>query len=110
MACILVLALFMLNKKRLLYAIEILYVLEILYHALILHTISLDMEFRAAFRLIFGAVITFGGTALARYWINRRSAQRTWYESIFTGLRRWKNRTQSFCQMYLMSSARPSTW
>lgn len=85
-ACILVLALFMLNKKRLLYAIEILYVLEILYHALILHTISLDMEFRAAFRLIFGAVITFGGTALARYWINRRSAQRTWYESIFTEL------------------------
>ena len=39
-SCILILALFMLNKKWILYVTASLYVLELLYHGLILHTIS----------------------------------------------------------------------
>ncbi len=81
-ACILILVLFMLNKKWVLRVIECLYVLELLYHALILHTITRDMELQAVLRLGLGVVVVFGGTALARYWIERRSAQRAWYERV----------------------------
>lgn len=85
-ACILALALFMLNKKWILHMIAALYVLELLYHGLILHTISSQMEYRDIVRLCLGAVMTFGGTALARYWINQRNIQRKWYEHIFEEL------------------------
>ena len=86
MACITILALFMLNKKWMVYAVEALYVLELAYHALILHTISYDIEFQDAFRLGLGAVVTFGGAVLAEYWIKRRSAQREWYDRVFNEL------------------------
>ncbi len=86
MACILILALFMLNKKWILHVTVSLYVLELLYHTLILHTISPQMEFRDAFRLGLGAIVTLCGAALARYWINRRNVQRKWYEGIFAEL------------------------
>ncbi len=85
-ACVMVLALFMLNKKRLLYMIQALYVLVLLYHGLILHTISHQMEFQEIFRLGLGAVMIFGGSALAVYWIKRRTVQRKWYESVFAEL------------------------
>ena len=85
-ACIMILALFTLNKKWILHMIELLYVLELGYHALILHTVSHSMELRDVFRLALGAVVVFGSTALARYWINRRSAQKLWYERVFTEL------------------------
>ncbi len=85
-ACAMILALFMLNKKRVLYVLEALYVLALLYHVLILHTISYDMEFRDAFRLGMGAAMVFGGAALAGYWVKRRNAQRKWYDHIFTEL------------------------
>ena len=85
-ACVMVLALFMLNKKRLLHMIQALYVLVLLYHGLILHTISRQMEFQEVFRLGLGAVMIFGGTALAVYWIKRRTVQRKWYESVFAEL------------------------
>ncbi len=83
-ACVIILALFMLNKKWILHVIECLYVLALAYHALVLHTISSDMELQVLFRLGLGVVVTFGGTALAGYWINRRSAQRQWYQRTFT--------------------------
>ena len=86
MACILILALFMLNRKWILHVTVSLYVLELLYHTLILHTISPQMEFRDAFRLGLGAIVTLCGAALARYWINRRNVQRKWYERIFAEL------------------------
>ena len=86
MACILVLALFMLNKKWILHTIAALYVLALLYHGLILHTISDQMELRDIVRIGLGAVVTLGGTALARYWVNRRNVQRKWYEHIFEEL------------------------
>ena len=85
-ACILILSLFMLNKKWILHVIVSLYVLGLLYHALILHTIFGHMELRAFFRLGLGAVVTFCGAALARYWIKRRTVQRTWYERVFAEL------------------------
>ena len=85
-ACVMVLALFMLNKKRLLYMIQALYVLVLLYHGLILHTISRQMEFQEVFRLGLGAVMIFSGTALAVYWIKRRTVQQKWYEGMFAEL------------------------
>ena len=85
-ACILILALFMLNKKWIMHAIEALYVLELLYHGWLLHTISHQMGRRNMFRLGLDIVILFCGTALARYWIKRRNTQRKWYEHIFTEL------------------------
>ncbi len=86
LACILILALFMLNKKWILYAIVSLYLLELLYHALILHTFSAQMSNQEIFRLGLGAFVILGGSALAAYWINRRDAQRQWYERIFEEL------------------------
>ena len=86
MACILVLALFMLNKKWILHTIAALYVLALLYHVLILHTISDQMGLRDIVRIGLGAVVTLGGTALARYWVNRRNVQRKWYEHVFEEL------------------------
>ncbi len=85
-ACILVLALFMLNRKWLLHIIEALYLLGLLYHGLILHTISYEMDHHELLRLGLGAIVVFGATALARYWINKRDAQRRRYETIFTEL------------------------
>ena len=85
-ACILVLALFMLNKKWILHASAALYVLALLYHVLILHTISDQTGLRDIVRIGLGAVVTLGGTALARYWVNRRNVQRKWYEHVFEEL------------------------
>ena len=85
-SCILILALFMLNKKWVLYVTAFLYVLELLYHGFVLHTISSQMERQDIFRLALGILVVFGGTALARYWIDRRNAQRKRYESVFTEL------------------------
>lgn len=87
MAGILVFSLFMLNKKWILHVTISLYALALLYHAFILHTISLSMGFQDMLRLAFGAVVVIGGTSLARYWINQRTAQRKWYENVFTELR-----------------------
>lgn len=85
-ACILILALFMLNKKWIMHVIAFLYVLLLLYHGILLHTISPRMGTQDLFRLGMGAVVTFGGVALARYWIDRRNTQRNWYERVFTEL------------------------
>ena len=82
-ACIIILALFMLNKKSILYALEALYVLELLYHMLVLRTISYGAGFQDACRLGLGVIVTFGAAALAGYWIKRRNAQRKWYDQVF---------------------------
>lgn len=85
-ACILILALFMLNKKWMIYVIALLYVLILLYHGIILRTISPGMGTQELFRLGLGAVVIFSGVILARYWIDRRNTQRDWYERIRTEL------------------------
>ena len=86
LACILILALFMLNKKWITHAIEALYAFGLVYHALVLHTISFPMERRDVLRLGLGFVVVFGAAALARYWINRRNVQRKWYQRTFEEL------------------------
>ena len=75
-----VLALFMLDKKWMLYMIEILYGLAVLYHFLILHTISHNMEIWKIIRLGLGIVVTTGAVSLAKFWINRRREQRKYYD------------------------------
>ncbi len=85
-ACITILVLFMLNKNWVLHVLRALYILVLLYHVIILHTISYSIEFRNAFRLLLGAVIIFGGAALAGYWIKQRRIQRKWYDRVFNEL------------------------
>ena len=85
-ACIVTLALFMLNKKWVLHVVKALYVLALLYHVLILRTITYDIGFRDGFRLVLGAGVTLGGAVLADYWIGRRTAQQAWYTSVFAEL------------------------
>ena len=85
-ACVTILALFMLNKKWVLYALAAVYTLALAYHVLILHTITYGMEFRDWFRLALGAVVTCGGLALAGYWIKQRAVQRRWYDHVFAEL------------------------
>ena len=85
-ACILILALFMLNKKWVLYAIQSIYGAALLYQWLALRTISRWISPLNIFRLVLGAAVIFGGAALADYWINRRTVQRKWYEHIFEEL------------------------
>ena len=85
-ACVMVLVLFMLDKKRMLYIIGILYVLGLLYHYLVLRTITYNMETQDLLRLGIGGAVTGGSVLLARYWINRRREQRRSYESAFAEL------------------------
>ena len=68
-ACILILALFMLNKKWVLYAIQSIYGAALLYQWLVLRTISRWVPPLNIFRLVLGAAVVFGGAALADYWI-----------------------------------------
>ena len=85
-ACVMVLVLFMLDKKRMLYIIGILYVLGLLYHYLVLRTITYNMETQDLLRLGIGGAVTGGSVLLARYWINRRREQRKRYEGTFAEL------------------------
>lgn len=85
-ASILILALFMLNKKWVMHVIAVLYGLIVLYHGFIFHNITLHMESQDIFRLGLGAVVTLGGVLLAKYWIERRSVQQKWYERVFKDL------------------------
>lgn len=85
-ACVLILALFMLNKKWIMYGIAALYGLVLLYHGVILRTISLQMSGQDLLRLCLGAGSSVGAAALAGYWIDQRTIQRQWYQSVFSEL------------------------
>lgn len=84
---ILVFSLFILNKKWILYVTVALYALAMLYHALILHTISTNMEFQDMLRLGLGMLVVFGGSMMVTYWISKRTIQRKWYENILAELK-----------------------
>ncbi len=86
MACVLVLALFALNKKWILHAIETLYLMSLAYQVLILHTVNRRTPWQLLARVGLGVAITFGGTALAAYWIGQRNAQRRRYERVFENM------------------------
>ena len=95
-ACIIILALFMLNKKWVLYALVGLYILLLLYHALVLRTISWRLGFQEGLRLALGAAVTLGGAALAVYWIKLRSIQKKWYDQMLTELETAGRQNASF--------------
>ena len=95
-ACVIILALFMLNKKWILYALVGLYILLLLYHALALGTISWQLSFQEGLRLALGAAVTLGGAALAVYWIKQRSIQKKWYDHMLTELETAGRQNASF--------------
>ncbi len=95
-ACIIILALFMLNKKWVLYTLVGLYILLLLYHALVLRTISWRLGFQEGLRLALGAAVTLGGAALAVYWIKLRSIQKKWYDQMLTELETAGRQNASF--------------
>ena len=95
-ACVIILSLFMLNKKWILYALVGLYILLLLYHALALGTISWQLSFQEGLRLALGAAVTLGGAALAVYWIKQRSIQKKWYDHMLTELETAGRQNASF--------------
>lgn len=54
--------------------------------------------------------MTFGGAAFARYWINRRSVQRKWYNNVFAELETVEKQNAVFYPMCFISFAHPSIW
>ena len=82
-ACILLLSLFMLNKKWIIHAVGGLYIFILLYHILVLQTICFPLAGGVLYRLSLGIFVTIGGTLLARYWIDRRNMQQKYYQQVF---------------------------
>ncbi|MCI9143116.1 MAG: response regulator, partial [Lachnospiraceae bacterium] len=74
-ACIVLLLLSLLNRKRLLYMAAVLYIFLLLYHGLVLHSISADLTEREILRLLMGGTAVAGAVTVGRYRINRRSRE-----------------------------------
>ncbi len=82
LACIALLLLSLLNRKRLLYLVVALYVFQLLYHFLLLNTISADMRSGDILRMIMGTSGVIGSLIVTRYRINRRRIERAKYDSM----------------------------
>lgn len=82
LACIVLLLLSLLNRKRLLYIALALYVAQLLYHFLLLNTIREDMRDGNILRLLMGASGVIGSVVVARYRINRRRREREKFNSM----------------------------
>ena len=78
-ACVVILLLSLLNRKRLLYMAGALYVCLILYHLLVLHTVSAQPEERTVLRLVMGFCAVTGSVNVARYRIIRRQVEKAGY-------------------------------
>lgn len=81
-ACMALLLLSLLNRKRLLYLAAFLYVMLLLYHFLVLDTINLEMKGEDIFRLMLGASAVLGALTVTKYRINRRLVEREKYVSM----------------------------
>lgn len=81
-ACISLLLLSLLNRKRLLYLVVALYTFQLLYHFFLLHTISSDMRSGDILRIMMGASGVIGSLIVTRYRINRRRIERAKYNSM----------------------------
>ena len=81
-ACIVLLLLSLLDRKRLLYIAVALYASQLLYHFLLLHTISNSMRGGDVLRLLMGACGVVGSVIIARYRINRRRREKEKYDSM----------------------------
>ncbi len=80
-ACMVILAFSLFDRKQLLYLMVVLYLIVLLYHFLFLHTITYDMGFQNMVRLAIGFVVVSGASAIAWYRINRRNAVKRRYDS-----------------------------
>lgn len=81
-ACMVLMLLSLLNRKRLLYMAAALYVALLLYHALVLHTVNANLSVRELLRLLMGACAVTGAMAVGRYRINRRRREFEAYDAI----------------------------
>ena len=81
-ACIVLLLLSLLNRKRLLYLAVALYVFQMLYHLLLLGTIGPGMRNGDVLRMAMGASAVMGSLVVARYRINRRRRERARYDTM----------------------------
>ncbi len=81
-ACVLLLMLSLLDRKRLLYMTAALYVLLLGYHFVILHTFARYGETRDVLRIILGASVVACAVIVARYRINRRRREQYKYFSM----------------------------
>lgn len=81
-ACIVLILLSMLNRKRLLFLATALYAFQLLYHYLILHTINAQMRSGDLLRMMMGASGVIGALIVARYRINRRRREKAAYDSM----------------------------
>lgn len=79
-ACVVMLLLSLLARKRLLYLAVALYAFQLLYHFFFLDTINADMENRNILRMMMGASAVIGSLAVARYRINRRHWEKGKYD------------------------------
>ncbi len=95
-ACITILILSMLERKRLLYMTAILYVLEILYHFFWLHTITYDMEKQDMIRLGIGIAVVAGSLAIGRYRVKKRMEVRGRYKNAYIELDRVRRQNAEF--------------
>ena len=81
-ACVVLLLLSLLDRKRLLYLAAALYSAQLLYHFLLLHTISPGMRNGDILRMLMGGAAVFGSLTVARYRINRRQQEKRKYDSM----------------------------
>lgn len=81
-ACIVLILLSLLNRKRLLYLATALYAFQLLYHHLVLHTINAQMRSGDILRMTMGAAGVMGALIVARYRINRRRREKAAYDSM----------------------------
>ncbi len=82
LACVLIVILSLLSRKRLLYMTAALYVLLLAYHFLLLDTISPQMEMGDALRMLMGVAAVAGVATVGRYRINRRRREQDKYLSM----------------------------
>ncbi|MCI8287135.1 MAG: response regulator [Lachnospiraceae bacterium] len=81
-ACVVLLLLSLLNRKRLLYMAAVLYVSLLLYHALVLNDINSSLDQQSVLRLLMGVAAVAGAVTVGRYRINRRRKEYENYSSI----------------------------
>ncbi len=82
LACVLIVILSLLSRKRLLYLTAALYVLLLAYHFLLLGTISPQMKMGDALRMLIGVAAVAGVATVGRYRINRRRREQDKYLSM----------------------------
>ena len=95
-ACMLLLVFSILDKRWLLYLIVALYVMILLYQGLVLHTIHYHMGTNDIIRLVFGATVIIGATAIAKSRITRRLESQKAYDLILEQMEKTSRQNAEF--------------